>query len=194
MWQTIVKITMVNTNLTKLNLFLFSYQIKVADMVKLSGQSPQTLRNWYNQGEVTDKSFLILCLVAAYKWRAYQMKPLYDTEPFIPNLPLKLHIKPRHMQSDDLQQFSHQSGQTLRNWMNSPDKQIMINVLIDAVCWYRFAIENKMLGVSPSFQDYALALKMPIPGTEKKVKFVLTDFVKKTNRREVALKANELKR
>ncbi len=57
----------------KLNQFLRQHGMRVTDVLLMSGQSPQTIRNWYGNGVMNDKSLLILCLIAAYKWRKHTL-------------------------------------------------------------------------------------------------------------------------
>ncbi len=168
--------------------------MKVNDIVELSDQSPHTLRNWFNKGVVHDKSYLILCLIIAYKWREHNLvKKQHLVPDFTERRTLINYLKPHRLTPKDLTDISHQSSQTLLNWLNSSDKYLMIDVLIDAVKWYRFACDKGLIRRN-SFYEWAFAAMQPISQNQEMTKFALTDFVNTTTRKKNRRKPEETKR
>lgn len=179
---------------TKLNHFLNYYNLKVIDICQISGQSPQTLRNWYNKGDVWPKSQLILCLIASIKWRKHHDQNLHYVPPFQGKRTLNAYLKSHNMSYEDLRDVCNQSNQTLNNWLKSPEKYLVIDCLIDAVCWRRYAQEKKIVKTRTGFHEIAYALQMPITLNQEETKFALSDFVKKKERCKSKRKADEINR
>ncbi len=168
-----------------LNQYLKAYDVSVNELCKLTNQSPQTLRNWYGKGMVKNKSYVILCLVAAIKWRRHYLITEAVAEEFKADETLTSYLEPNHVTVEEIMTISHQSNQTLRNWLNSPDKQMLIDVLVYAVNWYRFAYEHGYLKLNPSFPDISSALALPITDSQNKTNFTLEKFIRRSSRKDL---------
>ena len=163
---------------TKLNHFLKLYKIHVADLSAMSGQSPQTIRNWYRNGEHNDKSLLVVALIAAYKWREHTLNIDALKPEFESGKQLSTYLATFKMELSDLAHVSGQSPQTLRNWLNSPDKFLLINILIDAVSWQRYARQRRLINTNSPCAKIAEALLEPITKAQFETNFGLDAFVK----------------
>ena len=163
---------------TRLNHFLKLYKIHVADLSAMSGQSPQTIRNWFRNGENNEKSLLIVALIAAYKWREHTLtthglKPVFQS-----GKQLSTYLKPLKMELSDLTHVSGQSPQTLRNWLNASDKYLLIDILVDAVHWQRYARKRNLIHLNSTCTTIATALLEPITKAQLETNFDLDVFVK----------------
>ncbi len=176
-----------------LNQYLKAYGLTVSECCEVSNQSPQTLRNWYGKGAIKDKSFLILSLIAAIRWRKHKLTYAQKNYVFTPQRTLARYLNAHNMKVDELMTVSRQSNQTLLNWVNSPEKQPMIDVLIDAVHWYRYAYENNILALNPNFHQVTLALDEPITDSHNKTKFNLEKFVTTRSRSKMPTWADSIK-
>lgn len=165
------------TTKSKLYKFLAEYDIKVSDLEKLSGQSPHTLRNWFNYGQVTDKSYLILCIIASIKLRRHENRPCVSYAEPVHNRTLNGYLYEYNMTFTHLTVICHQSYQTLKNWLQDDKKAMMFDCIIDAVRWYNAAYENGEIVKQPSFAQLANALKHPVMLNQNKTKFALAEFI-----------------
>ena len=172
----------------KLSVFLEPYGLKVKQLEALSGQSPQTLRNWFASGKKTDKAHLITCLIASHNWRTHHLIELYPKDKVVPDKTLTEYLKPHNIKPDELAIVSGQSLQTLRNWLKSPYKFLMIDIMIDAVNWLRFIRETMPTEIMHLTATLNEALLLPIVKNQNKTKFGLTNFVQKRVRRKPEFK------
>lgn len=168
-----------------LNRFLRPYGVMVKELVELSGQSPQTIRNWHNVGCANDKSWLVLCMIASYKWR----KETFDTRFVDLNLKkqgtLGSYLLKFNVEIPDLEYVSGQSPQTLRNWYYSIEKHKLIDVLIDAVCWHRYARNKNAIGHNYDYAQLTYALTLPITKVQDKTTFPLSKFLESHKQGEI---------
>ena len=168
--------------------FFSEYGLRVSDASSMTKQSPHTLRNWFNRGRASTKNRLILCIIAAYKFRIEVLgkSPLGYKLMEVSNESKTLlqHLKPENMMPEDLIFISGQSNQTLLNWLNSTDKYPLIEVLIDARKWHREATRRKIIECHPldnNYMAYALTKKMLM--TQTIINSPLSDIIDKKNRK-----------
>ena len=165
----------------KIQSFLSDYGIKVAELQALSGQSGQTLRNWQES-----KPALILCLIGAYKWHIYKHGCVLPAKSFESEdrETINKYLEMHDTSLEGIRLLSDQSGETLRNWINSPKKYMMIDVLIYADRWYKNAIKTGSLKMGGSYEDCCRALFYPIAKVDLDEQFGLSKIVRKKNRKK----------
>ncbi len=168
-----------------LNQYLKAFDLSVKELSQVTSQSPQTLRNWYGKGMIKDKSHLVLAIIAAVKWRKHYLRHEITEHEFKANETLTSYLEPHKITVEELLLASRQSNQTLNNWVKSPEKQMLVKLLIDAVHWYRFGYETRMLPFNPSFKDISSALLEPIVDSHNKTQFTLAKFIKRSSRKHL---------
>ena len=122
----------------KLSSFLTDYDLKVVNLSRMSGQSPETLRHWYNCGKPTYKTQMIACIIAAQVWRNHTLVPICSDKPFSVGDPndrnrFNKYLTTKRVDLLDMIAISSQSPETMRNWYNSENKYLLIDIIIDAI-------------------------------------------------------------
>ena len=163
----------------KLHQYLRDHQITVDDLTRISEHSPQTLRGWFKSEK---KIRMIYCLVACYKYRLLNGIPLdrrFDNK----GLTLADHLEAYTVTLNELVELTGQHPTNLRNWFVNPRKRILLDILLDALTWARWAIENGLMFDLGSDDEFRHALDKQYIRQKKTFVAGLSKVINKQNRK-----------